>query len=75
VRTGFSENAVHGSDLKRVRPGAVRGITAERVARATLHGYLKQKREMIVPWTMHIPVKIYQLLPGLVEWAMGRMAE
>jgi hypothetical protein len=30
---------------------------------------------MIVPWTMHIPVKIYQLLPGLVEWAMGRMAE
>ena len=74
VRTGFGENAVHGNELKRVRPGAVRGITAERVARATLRGYLKEKREVIVPWTMHIPVKIYQLFPGVVEWAMGRMA-
>jgi short-subunit dehydrogenase len=74
VRTGFSENAAHGNELKRVRPGAIRGITAERVARATLRGYLKQKREVIVPWTMHIPVKIYQLFPGVVEWAMGRMA-
>jgi short-subunit dehydrogenase len=74
VRTGFGENAIHGNELRRVRPGAVRGITAERVARATLRGYLKQKREVIVPWTMHIPVKIYQLFPGVVEWAMGRMA-
>ena len=74
VRTGFGENAIHGNELKRVRPGAVRGITAERVACATLRGYLKQKREVIVPWTMHIPVKIYQLFPGVVEWAMGRMA-
>lgn len=74
VRTAFSENAVRGNELKRVRPGSVRGITAERVARATLQGYLKQKREVIVPWTMHIPVKIYQIFPGVVEWAMGRMA-
>ena len=50
----------------------MRGITAERVARAVLQGYLKQKREVIVPWTMHIPIKLYQLVPGLVEWAMGR---
>ena len=74
VRTGFSENSVRGNDLKRVRPASVRGITAERVAGATLQGYLKQKREVIVPWTMHVPVKLYQLFPGLVEWAMGRMA-
>jgi short-subunit dehydrogenase len=74
VRTAFSENAVRGAELKRVRPGSVRGITAERVARATLHGYLKRKREVIVPWTMHLPVKLYQLFPGLVEWGMGRMA-
>lgn len=74
VRTAFSENAVRGNELKRVRPGSVRGITAERVARATLRGYLKRKREVIVPWTMHLPVKIYQLFPGVVEWAMGRMA-
>jgi short-subunit dehydrogenase len=74
VRTAFSENAVRGNELKRVRPGSVRGITAERVARATLRGYLKRKREVIVPWTMHLPVKVYQLFPGVVEWAMGKMA-
>ena len=31
VRTAFSENAVRGNELKKVRPGSVRGITAERV--------------------------------------------
>ena len=75
VRTAFGENAVRGKELKKVRPGAVRGVTAERVARATLRGYLKGKREVIVPWTMHIPVKVYQLFPGVVERAMGRMAK
>jgi short-subunit dehydrogenase len=75
VRTAFGENAVQGNEMKRVRPQSVRGITAERVARATLHGYLKQKREVIVPWTMYVPVKVYQHFPGLVEWVMGRMAE
>jgi short-subunit dehydrogenase len=74
VRTGFSENAIRGNELKRVRPASVKGVTAERVARATLRGYLKRKREVIVPWTMHVPVKIYQLFPGLVEWAIERMA-
>src|SRR6202049_4620620 len=73
VRTAFSENAVRGSEVKKVRPGSVRGISAERVARATLRGYLKQKREVIVPWTMHLPVKLYQLFPALVERAMSRM--
>ena len=72
VHTPFSENAVQGHEVKRV--GSTRGISAERVARATLQGYLKRKREVIVPCTMHIPVKVYQLFPGLVEWAMGRMA-
>jgi short-subunit dehydrogenase len=74
VRTAFSENAVQGNESKRVRPGSVKGITAERVARATLRGYLKGKREVVVPWTMQLPIRIYQHFPGLVEWAMGRMA-
>lgn len=74
VRTGFGDNAVLGTVKKRVRPGSVRGITAERVARATLRGYLKQKREVMVPWTMRVPQRIYQLFPGLVEWSMGKMA-
>jgi short-subunit dehydrogenase len=75
VSTGFGQNAIRGRELKRVRPESVRGVTAERVARATLRGYLKQKREVIVPWTMHVPVKIYQLFPSVVEWAMQRMAQ
>ena len=74
VRTAFSENAVRGSQVKRVRPDSVRGITGERVARATLRGYLNKKREVIVPWTMHFPVKLYQLFPAVVEWGMKRMA-
>ena len=75
VRTAFGENAVRGNERKQARPGSVRGISAERVARATLRGCLKRKREVIVPWTMHVPVKVYQLFPSLVEWAMGRMVK
>jgi short-subunit dehydrogenase len=74
VRTDFGRNATRGKDPKTVRPGSVRGITADRVARATLQGYLKGKREVIVPWSMHFPVKVFQLFPGVVTWAMGRMA-
>ncbi len=75
VQTAFGDNAERGKNVKVVRPKGIRGITAERVARATLRGYLKQKREVIVPWTMHIPVKLYQLFPALVEMAMARMVK
>jgi len=75
VRTDFSANAVRGRELKKVRPSTVRGITVERVARATLNGYRKQKREVIVPWTMYPVVKLYQLFPGIVEQAMLRLAK
>jgi uncharacterized protein len=73
VRTGFGANAVKGDDYKQVRPPSARGISADRVARAVLRGYLGHKREVIVPWTMRPVVKIYQLFPGLVEGAMIRM--
>lgn len=75
VRTEFSSNAVRGGELKRVRPSQVRGISAERVARATLAGYKANKREVIVPWTMHPVIKLYQLFPGIVERAMVRLAK
>jgi len=74
VGTDFGANAIRGSALKSIRPSVARGISAQRVARAVFQGYLKQKREVIVPWTMHPAVKIYQLFPGLVEWAMMKMA-
>lgn len=75
VRTEFGANAIRGRELKQVRPESVRGISAKRVARAVFKAYVKNKREVIVPWTMHPVVKIYQLFPGLVEWAMLRMAK
>jgi short-subunit dehydrogenase len=74
VRTDFGPNALRGKEMKTVRPSRVRGISVERVARAVLRGYMKRKREVIVPWTMHPVVKLYQLFPGLVEWGMLRMA-
>src|SRR5580700_75490 len=73
VRTSFGANAVKGKEPKQLRPGRVRGITVERVARAVLRGYLKEKREVVVPWTMIPMIKFYQLFPGLVEWSMVKM--
>ena len=71
VRTDFGAHVV--ADRKgTVRPESVRGITAERVARAAYRGYLKGKREVVVPWTMIPVIKLYQLFPGLVEWAMEK---
>jgi len=72
VRTDFGVNAIKGEEYKAVRPKSVRGISAERVARAVLQGYLKNKREVVVPWFMHPVIKLYQLFPGLVEWGMTR---
>ncbi len=72
VATDFGQNMIavrRGS----TRPKAVRGITAERVARAVYDGYRKKKREVIVPWTMHPVVKLYQLFPSLVEWGMMKV--
>jgi short-subunit dehydrogenase len=70
VRTEFGANAIKGNEYKPVRPGGVKGISPERVARAVLRGYWKNKREVIVPWFMHPVVKLYQLFPGVVAWGM-----
>ena len=73
VRTDFGANAIRGAERKQVRPTSVRGIAPERVAKAVLRGYVKRKREVVVPWYMHLPIKLYQLFPGFMEWGMGRM--
>jgi short-subunit dehydrogenase len=72
VRTDFGANAIKGNEYKAVRPNSVRGISVERVARAVMNGYLKNKREVVVPWFMRPVIKLYQLFPGLVEWGMTR---
>jgi short-subunit dehydrogenase len=72
VQTNFGTHLVTNK-VGNVRPQSIKGISAERVARATYDGYRNRKREVIVPWTMIPMVKLYQLLPGFVEWGMGRM--
>ena len=71
VSTDFGEHVVADRQGK-VRPESVRGISAERVARAAYRGYRRKKREVVVPWTMIPAIKLYQLFPGLVEWGMGK---
>lgn len=73
IATAFAENTVKGNDRRRLSRGPIRGISAARVARAVLQGYLKGKREVVVPWTDHIFIKLYQFFPGLVERGMKRM--
>ncbi len=71
VSTDFGAHVV-ANRQGNVRPSSVRGITAERVARAAYRGYRAKKREVIVPWTMIPAIKLYQLWPGLVEWVMAK---
>lgn len=75
VRTDFGANIIRGKEKNTVRPQSARGISVERAARAILRGYLKNKREVVVPWTMHPVIKLYQLFPALVEWSMVRMVK
>ena len=71
VSTDFGAHVV-ANRRGNVRPQSVQGISAERVARAAYRGYRGRKREVIVPWTMIPVMKLYQLFPGIVEWAMAK---
>jgi short-subunit dehydrogenase len=73
IATDFAINAIKGADRQRLGPASRRGISAERVARATLDGVAKRKREIIVPWHDRLLIKFYQLLPSVMEWGMARM--
>jgi short-subunit dehydrogenase len=71
VSTDFGEHVV-ANGKGNVRPQSVSGVTAERVAQAAYRGYRRKRREIVVPWTMIPAIKLYQLFPGLVEWAMAK---
>jgi short-subunit dehydrogenase len=73
VKTTFGSNVVKGHEYDQVDAKIKRGITPERVARATLDGYLKQKRQVVVPWSNKIFIAVYRVSPALVEWAMKKM--
>jgi short-subunit dehydrogenase len=73
ISTDFSINAVKGKERLRLAAAGKRRITADRVARAVVRGYVGGKREMSVPWRDHIVIKLYENLPGLVDHAMAQM--
>lgn len=70
VKTEFSANAIRGTDRKKMGGGNKRGIEADQVARATLHGYLAGKREVVVPWFYNLVILAYRLFPKVVESTM-----
>jgi short-subunit dehydrogenase len=73
VATDFAEHSIKGVERKRLGAAARRGISAERVARAVLRGYLRRSREVIVPWQDRLVIFFYQRIPRLMEFGMARM--
>ncbi len=74
IATDFGKHAVQGSQGRSIS-GSARRVPPERVARAVLKGYLKNRREIIVPWQYWLVVAIYKRCPWLIEWAMTRRAQ
>ena len=72
IATGFANNMMKGRHAQRVSGSVKYAVTADVVAKATLHGILKRKREVIVPWFYKIPIKIYENFPGLIEMVVRR---
>lgn len=72
IPTNFQQNVVLGQEAKKFGGARKPDATAEDVARATLEGYLKRKREVMVPGKYYPLVTLYQLFPRLIEWVIGR---
>ena len=72
IGTNFERNRVRGHEPRRLNSADRRGASAETVARDTLNGYLKGKREVYTPRYYWWVAKLYQLFPALVEWGMAR---
>jgi NAD(P)-dependent dehydrogenase (short-subunit alcohol dehydrogenase family) len=73
VRTDFAVNAVKGSDVRRVGERVRRGIPADRVARAVVKAVARGRREIVVPASDRIKIRLYQWFPRFIERAMMRM--
>lgn len=72
IATGFKDNVVRGRSSRQLG-SPVTGISVDRVAQAVLRGYLKGKREVVVPWRDRIFIALYQLWPTMVEYFMAKM--
>ena len=72
IATDFTKNMIRGKSGQRVSGSQKYGASPHVVAKATLRGLLKRKREVLVPWFYRIVIKLYENFPGLVERGMRR---
>lgn len=75
IATDFPVNAAQGSDRWRLSPSQPqkRSVPPSAVAEATLNGYLRKKKEVIVPGSYRALIRLYQAAPWMIEWSMTRM--
>ena len=67
ISTDFVKNMVKGKHSERVGSSARYSVGPEVVAKATLKGLLKRKREVVTPRIYQLFIRMYQALPGVVE--------
>ncbi|HEV2988575.1 MAG TPA: SDR family NAD(P)-dependent oxidoreductase [Candidatus Angelobacter sp.] len=72
IATDFSRNKLKGKSNQRVRGAGRFPVGPEVVARATLNGLLKRKREVVVPRFYSIFIKLHQTFPNLMEQYLRR---
>lgn len=72
IRTNFQSNLVRGTDRLRYGGSERRGGTPDEVADATYKAYLKGKREIVVPASNALAIRMYQHSPGIVDRMMKK---
>lgn len=74
VRTPFHQSAFRSNRLPEVFAQRSRGgISAERVAAATLRAVVRGRREVVVPWQLRLAVGFRNLLPAFADGILQRM--
>jgi short-subunit dehydrogenase len=67
IATDFVKNMVKGKHSERVGSSVKYAVGPEVVAKDTLKGLLKRKREVITPGIYKLFISMYHTLPGVVE--------
>ena len=67
IATDFVKNMVKGKHSERVGAAAKYAVGPDVVAKDTLKGLLKRKREVVTPGIYKMFIKMYQAAPGRVE--------
>jgi len=67
IATDFVKNMVKGKHAERVGSSVKYAVGPDVVAKATLEGMLKRKREVVTPRIYSLFISMYHTLPGVVE--------